>query len=138
MRNATLVLAWRGRFSWPMLPALTIATCFWASCRYDPGPPAASTPRTLVTGAEQLEWEQSPLEDTDPLTYTFVAYVDHVRKELPGVTCRVQPPGKVYRCTAPLPVLTPGRHLIRLATISKVHSQARESAPSTLLELHQE
>jgi hypothetical protein len=107
------------------------------SCRRDPGPPPPVGPPTASVAAaarvERIEWDQPPLQGTDPMTYRFVAYIDDVKTELRDAACRARVRPAVYRCTATLPTLSTGRHMIRLAAVSTATGKPLESPRSTVL-----
>jgi hypothetical protein len=138
MRNPFRLPAARKRrgSSYALIP-LTIGVVALASCRRDPGPPPPVGPPTAsVSGAERIErieWDQPPLQGTDPMSYRFVAYIDEVKTELRDAACRARVRPAIYRCTATLPRLSAGRHMIRLSAISTSTGKPLESPRSTVL-----
>ncbi len=138
MRNPFRLGAGRGL--WRSCRALFPLTCgvlALVSCRRDPGPPPPIGPPTASVGAaeriERIEWDQPPLQGTDPMSYRFVAYIDDVKTELRDAACRARVRPVIYRCTATLPTLAAGRHMIRLAAVSTATGTPLESPRSTVL-----
>jgi hypothetical protein len=117
--------------------ALPLVLVTLASCRSDPGPPPPVGPPTAsvsgVQRTERIEWDQPPLQGTDPLSYRFVAYIDDVRTELRDAACRARVRPAIYRCTATLPALSAGRHKIKLAAVPTATGTPLESPRSTVL-----
>ena len=94
------------------------------------GPPSDDTV-VVVTGQERLDWMQlAPSLDT-LRSYEFALYVDGARQVLADPRCDAPPAGtQQYDCTAPLPALALGRHVLELSTSVVVDSTLLESPRS--------
>ena len=77
---------------------------------------ADPTPSSTLTGSERLAWSQ-PAVPAQASSYTYRLYVDGVPVPLEGAACTVSSPG-LYDCTAPLPRLSSGRHVLEVAAVS--------------------
>lgn len=96
-----------------------------------PTPPTpAPTDPPLVTGSERLGWDQQLLPGTQAAEYDFAVYVDGMRSALSRVECARETNPREISCTAPLPQLEPGRHVLEMVAIRVVGGQVRESAKS--------
>lgn len=95
-------------------------------------PPPPSTPGGVtVTGSERLVWDQE-LSGSDINTFSFVAYVDGARAVLGNVSCTG---GNPASCSASLPPMSPGPHILRLAAVRHVgggYVEGDRSAPFTV------
>jgi hypothetical protein len=107
-----------------------------SSCRPDPGPPPPAPPvEEALNGGERLAWHQEVLPGTDLPTYEFALYVDGVRRYLAGATCDLTPAAAGHACSAPLPQLGRGRHLVVIAATCEFGGRRREGPPSVPLML---
>ncbi len=100
-------------------------------------PPAPAPPRTeeiiVVKGTERLEWNQRLSDPAELGRYRFAAYVDSTRSELPGASCRATSPDTAV-CVTPLPLLRPGRRVLRLVSyLASKNLDSQPSAPITLM-----
>jgi hypothetical protein len=104
------------------------------------GPPACGSARSPtrpivegdalpVTGSERIGWSQlaGSIEEVSALRFRLT--VDGTIVELPGVSCVPAGSGR-FDCSAPLPRMSPGRHLLSLRAID---SQGVEGPPSATL-----
>jgi hypothetical protein len=103
-----------------VLVPLLIAAIATASCGGDSGaPPAGGSPPATgpdipISGSPRLAWSQrAPTLDV-ARSYTFLLYVDGARTPLSGASCAAA--GDGFECSAPLPALTSGRHVLELST----------------------
>ena len=95
-------------------------------------PPAAPQGPTQgmiqVTGTERLAWDQQPMPGASG-GLEFAAYLDLNRIALPDVRCTPRPDGNLD-CTAQLPALAPGLHVLQLAAIASQNGRLVESSRS--------
>lgn len=69
-----------------------------------------------ISGAERLAWNQQVTPDIDVESLRFVAFVDNVPADLRDVSCPRPTNGSiVYVCSARLPAMTQGTHVIEVA-----------------------
>lgn len=68
-----------------------------------------------MNGTERMGWEQPAPSFAELQTYGYLAYVDDVPVGLPGVTCESSPGVNGFLCSARLPPMTPGLHMIALS-----------------------
>jgi hypothetical protein len=89
--------------------------------RETPAPPVAPSTRRIA-------WDQTtPTAGVLP-GYTYTLYVDDAPRPLADVVCERVTGYSAYTCSAPLPALTRGRHVLRMATsLNGVESE--RSAP---------
>lgn len=122
----------RVRSSRTFVAALSFATAVSvAACSPTPKVPAGSV---TVIGTEHLGWDQ---EATSGLLsdYTYVAYVDDVRVQLPDASCQSTSDAG-GQCTAALPPMGPGAHRLELAAVQTFLGVDFESPRSQPLELY--
>lgn len=95
-----------------------------------PPPPAAPAPTepgaTAVTGRERLAWTY----DAYPGAVLFRAYVDGTPVDLAEPSC--QPSADGHACSAPLPPLTPGVHVIEVSAVAAGDLEGERSSPITV------
>lgn len=93
-------------------------------------PPAAPAPiepgATAVTGRERLAWTY----DAFPDVVTFRAYVDGTPVDLVEYSCEAAADG--HACSAPLPSLSLGVHVIAVAAVAAGDLEGVRSAPITV------
>jgi glucose/arabinose dehydrogenase len=105
-----------------------------AACDGEPPiPPSVPGSDERITGSERLGWEQRALDDTDIGTYRYVVYVDGARVELSDVACGTAAGSAALACSARLPPLTAGTHVLELASFIVDGDAVLESARSTPL-----
>jgi hypothetical protein len=99
-----------------------------------PTPPdsggGGQTGEHVVTGKERLGWVQQAGTFQELTAYQYWIYVNNVRAPLEGARCSYQQGLNGYSCSAPLPRLPPGRHVLELATSLTRQSEVFESARS--------
>jgi glucose/arabinose dehydrogenase len=88
-----------------------------------------------VTGRERLHWNQEhALSGIPPAAYAFAVYVDNVRTPLQLASCVPGPNDEsTYSCSAPLPSMTAGRHVLELVASASVDGRTTDSARSAPL-----
>ncbi len=96
-----------------------------------PAPPNDGSGGTVVTGTERLAWLQEGPSASVVSGYRYTALVDGVRLALTGAQCATATGGG-YDCRAPLPAMTPGRHVVALTAIDAAGQESGVSAPITL------
>jgi hypothetical protein len=64
-----------------------------------------------------MSWTQGAASAADLRSHTYRIYVDNVGAPLGGVQCSETPTFDGYSCTAPLPVLSIGPHLLALSSM---------------------
>ena len=92
----------------------------------------AKTESELPTGPERIEWDQAALEGTDVASYRFVLRMDGVETELTATCGELLQSGN-HLCSADLPPLTSGRHVLTVAAIREKDGKRFESRPSLSL-----
>ncbi|MGH9161451.1 MAG: PQQ-dependent sugar dehydrogenase [Vicinamibacteraceae bacterium] len=85
---------------------------------------------TPIRGTERLVWNQEAPSAREVERYLYAVYVDGVRSELSDVRCESTSGPNDYECSAPLPRLTAGPHVIRLSTIRARRGSVTESPRS--------
>lgn len=84
----------------------------------------------VVSGSGRLAWDQLAPDAVAIGQYSYAAYVDEVRIELNDATCSSEGSPRSYSCSARLPPLSPGRHVIELVTIHTFNGMTTESERS--------
>ena len=109
-----------------------IALCIIVVCSAGvvrPRPLAAAAPADpTVTGREQIGWDVALQSDDDRISnYTFVVAVDGVRRTMSGVRCDERE-ADAADCSAPLPSLTLGRHVLQMIAVRLGLESVRSAA----------
>lgn len=81
----------------------------------EPPPPAAGA--IQVRGGERISWTQSAASFADLRSHTYKIFVDNSGAPLTGVLCTETRTPDGFVCTAPLPALSLGPHVIELSSI---------------------
>jgi glucose/arabinose dehydrogenase len=88
-----------------------------AACdREPPMPPSVPASDERVTGGERVGWDQRAADATGISTYRYAVYVDGARVELSDVVCAEAAGTAGFACSARLPPLTAGTHVLELAS----------------------
>jgi glucose/arabinose dehydrogenase len=100
-----------------------------AACdKTDPAPtPSTGEP---VTGAERFGWQQLAADAAELATIRHAVYVDGARRELTDVRCEQAATASGFACSAPLPALSTGAHLLELASFVSEGGTVLEGARS--------
>lgn len=110
--------------------AWVLVSCGGGSNTPPAPPPEAPAPiepgATAVTGRERLAWTY----DAVPGAVTFRAYVDGTPVDLVGHSCEAAADG--HACSAPLPSLSLGVHVIAVAAVAAGDLEGERSAPITV------
>jgi hypothetical protein len=104
-----------------------------AACRNEPAHHVVPVDE-VPSGPQRIEWDQPALAGTDVASYRFVLHVDGVAKELTA-TCGELLQSGSHLCSAELPELAAGRHVLALAAIHEKGGKRFESRRSLSLEL---
>jgi hypothetical protein len=112
---------------------LLIAASAPAACVSEPRPPETPPVAEIASGPERIEWDQPAVAGTDVAAYRFVLYLDGVGKDLTEVSCGELLQSGSHLCTAELPPVAPGRHVVTLAAIVEKDGQRFESRQSVSL-----
>jgi glucose/arabinose dehydrogenase len=120
------------------VPVLALAVL--AACGDDtpdsPSPPAPGG--ETITGRERIGWVQPATDTVELATFGYAIYVDNSRSVLSGVTCASTAGPAGFECSAELPraQLTPGGHVLELATFTGSGADLLESARSPALSVN--
>lgn len=87
---------------------------------------ASLSAQTPAAPSDKLAWNQSVSSGSSP-SYSFAILVDGTRAALQNVTCAGDTD---LACSAPLPAMTPGRHVVQVVAVFASGSVTAESAPS--------
>jgi aldose sugar dehydrogenase len=99
------------------LSIVIVAVALLLACgQNQPAPPGSGSPGETVTANNRLAWDQAAEDGADLSRIRYAVYVDGVRSELAGVSCAPTSTGGTFACSAPMPPMTPGRHLLELAS----------------------
>ena len=115
---------------------LVFCTAAAGGCDHDL-PPSSSPPSgsaETVTGRERIGWIQPSVSAGDMLVLQYAAYIDGSRSVLEGFTCSPSS-GDTFECSAPLPLLTAGRHTFEIVTFFDSGTGMVESPRSAPLQL---
>ena len=97
--------------------ALCLLLCAWAmagiACGGDSDPAGDPSP---PSGGSSLAWDQAADSLQQAQSFAFKLYVDQVPRSLSDAQCRAAS-GGIYTCSATLPQLGAGRHVLQLATV---------------------
>jgi aldose sugar dehydrogenase len=98
----------------------------------DPTPPGPGPGGETITGRERIGWIQPASDAVELATFGYAIYVDGARVVSTDVTCATTAGTNGFECSSPLPraQLTPGRHVLELATFTGSGSAVLESARS--------
>jgi glucose/arabinose dehydrogenase len=67
-----------------------------------------------INGTERIEWDQQAADPADLSSLRYAIYVDRNRSEL-AASCADSPGSLGFPCSAPLPQMSPGVHILELA-----------------------
>jgi len=117
------------------VPAL--ALIFLTACGDTPDSPNPSPPGPggeTITGRERIGWTQPAPDTVELATFGYALYVDNVRAVL-AATCGTTAGSGGFECSAqlPPPQMTPGAHVLELATFTGSGATLLESARSPAL-----
>ena len=104
-----------------------------AGCGSPPPDPGATVPAGTerITGSERLGWSQEAGSVEELATFHYLIYVEDAANEAQGVTCTTDAGPAGFSCTAGLPSMTAGQHVLMLSTYIEVGGTRLESPRST-------
>src|SRR5690606_5639251 len=106
------------RIATGLLTALLLSAACSSSNNNGPQPsPPGSSGGNTITGSERLGWDQVANSASELSRLRYVVYVDGVRREMEGVSCAQTPGPAGYACSGRLPQMSPGTHVLELATV---------------------
>ena len=117
------------------LPAL-LACAIASGCgEKDPPAPDPDNPSgdIQISGNERIGWSQQAADVVELALFEYVVYVDGTRTALAGVNCSSSATASGFDCSAALPPLTPGPHMLELASVFADLSGLFESGRSAPL-----
>lgn len=121
----------RGRHAAAVLLLGALAACG------DPPPPSPnpspSPGSETITGRERIGWTQGAADAIDLGAIRYAIYVDGARRVLDAATCGPTAGATGFECSAPLPALTAGAHVLELASFFTSGGNVLESARSSPL-----
>lgn len=125
----------RTRCCVPVLALAVLAACG------DDTPDSPSTPAPggeTITGRERIGWVQPATDTVELASFAYALYVDNTRVVLSGVTCANTAGSAGFDCSAPLPQaqMTPGSHVLELATFTGSGNSVLESSKSPALRVN--
>lgn len=136
MRLRRVLVYYCGRVAMPRLlfPAVVVAILLAAGCGDTSPPPSNPDPGNGTGGGGRLAWTQ-PGAPSDVSTYQYALYVDGERRVLQGAGCNPSA-SDGSDCTAPVPPLGPGRHVLQLAAFVVSDDTVIEGPRSASLEVN--
>src|SRR4029077_5184526 len=81
---------------------------------------ATAEPAEQVAGTERFGGTQMAADNRGVSTFRYAAYVDGIRVELMDVSCKpsASPTSTDFECSAPLPAMSAGAHVLELVTFT--------------------
>ncbi|HVL66191.1 MAG TPA: PQQ-dependent sugar dehydrogenase [Vicinamibacterales bacterium] len=101
--------------------------------RQPPAPAPAPGTAETITGRERIGWEQPAGDSAELGTFRYAIYVDGTRFELTETACSPSRGSTGFPCSARLPAMSPGSHVLELAAFVLEGSGVVESAKSAPL-----
>lgn len=95
-----------------------------------PSPPGSGT--ETITGRERLGWDQPAASAAELAAFRYAIYVDNVRSELADVSCASTAGPAGFSCSARLPAMSNGVHVLEVACFTD-GSGVQESSRSPQL-----
>jgi glucose/arabinose dehydrogenase len=102
-----------------------------------PSPPQVTPPSTVETinGSERIGWTERAGDAVELSSVRYAIYVDGARSELASVSCDSTASADGFACSAKLPPLSAGAHILELASFV-VDGSLLESARSASLHVN--
>lgn len=94
------------------------ASCGCSSDRPPAPSPGGGGASETITGRERLGWDQTAASAGELSSFRYAIYVDGNRFEMTGVSCATSPGPTGFPCSAQLPALSAGTHVLELATFT--------------------
>ncbi|HEY0876304.1 MAG TPA: PQQ-dependent sugar dehydrogenase [Vicinamibacterales bacterium] len=88
-----------------------------------------------ISGNERIGWDQAAESASDLARLRYVVYVDGARRDIDGVSCATSPGPEGFACSGRLPQMSPGSHILEMATVTDVDGERVESAKSAPLQV---
>lgn len=84
-----------------------------------------------ITGRERIGWDQPAANSAELANIRYAVYVDGARSELTEVTCATTAGAAGFGCSARLPPMSPGSHVLELASFIEAGGilESGKSAP---------
>jgi glucose/arabinose dehydrogenase len=101
-----------------------------------PSSPPPSSGGETITGRERFGWTQTVASPGDLPLYRYALYVDGTRHVIEGETCAATGVETAFDCSAPLPMMTPGRHTLELAAFVDAAGTVQESSRTAALQVN--
>ena len=98
---------------------LVIGACLVTAACGSTQPPTPSPPGSgteTITGRERIGWDQRAGSTAELTTFRYAIYVDNLRSELADVTCGGTPGNDGYPCSARMPAMSNGSHVLEIAS----------------------
>lgn len=120
----------------PTVGLVALTTCGGQSpAPSAPGAPSPGGEGVIVRGTERIGWDQAAESHEALAAIRYATYVDGRRTLVSGARCADSPGAGGYSCTAPLPSLTPGTHVLELAAFREGPTGVVEGARSAPLRI---
>jgi hypothetical protein len=105
------------------------------ACGGASAPPSQGGSGQVVTGTERIQWDQAAADAGELATFRYAIYLDDVRAEASNASCGSSTTGGRFTCTANLPQMSPGNHVLQLAAFVLDGAVIRESSRSTTIRI---
>jgi glucose/arabinose dehydrogenase len=120
-----------------LLCATIVSAMTLSACGGNDNPPQSSPPPSgggdTISGRERVGWTQTIENAGDSALYRYALYVDGTRRVLEGETCAPTSSASTFDCSAPLPPLAAGSHMLELASFLTQGENVYESPRSSAL-----
>ena len=100
------------------------------------GAPQGSPAGGNISGRERLGWAQPAPSATELASYRYALYVDGARRVLDNASCATAAGADGFECSAPLPSMTPGPHVLELAVFVTAGTSIVEGPKSAPLQVN--
>lgn len=107
-----------------------------SACGGSKAPSSSGPSPQSITGRERLGWDQRAADWAELAWIQYALYVDGARVVLAGAACDPTPRATGFACSAPLPALTPGTHVLELASFVVSGGNVLESPKATALQVN--
>jgi glucose/arabinose dehydrogenase len=98
-----------------------------------PAPPGSGGGQVQpITGNERIGWQQLAATPAELSTFRYNIYVDNVPIELQGVACDATATSTGFACSARLPTMSAGRHVLELTTFVEGEQRLESSRSSAM------
>jgi aldose sugar dehydrogenase len=98
-----------------------------------PGPSPGPGDGESITGRERLGWDQQAATAAELATFRYAIYVDGARSEMTGVSCGSVAAAAGFACSGQLPPMSPGTHVLEIASFVTTGGSIIESPRSAPL-----